>query len=73
MTQSQRNPGQMAAMAALLAAVVCWCFNGSVAVAQSATGLHHSEQHDFRSVTLASGLNHPWGLAFLPDGGILLT
>ncbi|MEQ8354402.1 MAG: PQQ-dependent sugar dehydrogenase [Kiloniellaceae bacterium] len=32
-----------------------------------------SEQADFRLVTLAEGLNHPWGLAFLPDGAILIT
>ncbi len=27
----------------------------------------------FRIVTLAEGLEHPWGMAFLPDGGILIT
>ena len=32
-----------------------------------------SEQHSFRVVTLAEGLHHPWGLAFLPDGGWLVT
>ncbi len=27
----------------------------------------------FRAATLAEGLEHPWGMAFLPDGGILIT
>jgi glucose/arabinose dehydrogenase len=30
-------------------------------------------QQRFRVVTLASGLEHPWGMAFLPDGTILVT
>jgi len=32
-----------------------------------------SEKHEFRIVTLVEGLGHPWCLAFLPDGRILLT
>lgn len=32
-----------------------------------------SERHDFRLVTVVEGLEHPWGLAFLPDGDILVT
>jgi glucose/arabinose dehydrogenase len=32
-----------------------------------------SEQAAFRAVTLAKGLDHPWGMAFLPGGGILIT
>jgi glucose/arabinose dehydrogenase len=32
-----------------------------------------SEKHDFRLVRIHSGLSHPWAVAFLPDGGFLLT
>ncbi|MGK7392627.1 MAG: PQQ-dependent sugar dehydrogenase [Candidatus Cyclobacteriaceae bacterium M2_1C_046] len=28
---------------------------------------------EVKVVTLASGLNHPWGMAFLPDGRLLVT
>ena len=32
-----------------------------------------SERHAFVAETLATGLEHPWGLAFLPNGGFLVT
>ncbi len=32
-----------------------------------------SENGDLRVETVASGLDHPWGLAFLPDGRMLVT
>ena len=32
-----------------------------------------SEKHSVRVVTVADGLRHPWGLAFLPDGSMLVT
>ena len=32
-----------------------------------------AEQHKLRAVVVAAGLSHPWSMAFLPDGGILVT
>lgn len=32
-----------------------------------------SQEHSFRVVTLVTGLEHPWSLAFLPDGRILVS
>lgn len=43
----------------------------TVAEAQAQT--YCSEEHAFRVVTIAAGLDHPWSLAFLPDGAMLVT
>ena len=32
-----------------------------------------AEQHKVRAVVVARGLVHPWSLAFLPDGNMLIT
>jgi glucose/arabinose dehydrogenase len=32
-----------------------------------------AEQHKIRVTVLARGLSHPWAIAFLPDGGMLIT
>ena len=34
---------------------------------------YRSDEHAFRVVKLVAGLDHPWGLAFLPDGAMLVT
>jgi glucose/arabinose dehydrogenase len=56
--------------ATIAAALVCLL---TMAPAASAQEIEQSQQHDFRIETLADGLAHPWGLAFLPDGGLLIT
>lgn len=35
--------------------------------------VHQSEHHDFRAVTLIENLQHPWSIAFLPNGDWLIT
>lgn len=35
--------------------------------------IHSSEYHEFALEELAGGMNHPWSLAFLPDGDLLIT
>lgn len=57
-------------IAALLLSVGL-CLSAPPLAAQQS--VERSEQHDFQAVTLAEGLAHPWGMAFLPDGGILIT
>ena len=32
-----------------------------------------AEQHKIRVVVVTKGMSHPWSLAFLPDGGMLVT
>ena len=32
-----------------------------------------AEQHKIRVVIVTKGLSHPWGMAFLPDGNLLVT
>jgi aldose sugar dehydrogenase len=55
----------------LVAAAVALTAVAHRANAQGAT--MHSLEHDYRVVTVAEGLVHPWSMAFLPNGDILVT
>ena len=46
-----------------------------LAVATPVVGqdVHGSIYHDYRIVTVADGLEHPWSMAWLPGGDLLVT
>jgi glucose/arabinose dehydrogenase len=46
---------------------------GAAATACAQSGVHRSEHHAYRVVTVVEGLENPWSLAFLPDGDLLVT
>ena len=52
-----------------IVAAAVWASTALGAFAQT----HSSERHQFRVTTLAEGLEHPWSLAFLPNGDLLIT
>ncbi|MEK9660977.1 MAG: PQQ-dependent sugar dehydrogenase [Alphaproteobacteria bacterium] len=59
--------------ARLLAAVPLAIAVALSAVSPAVGETYQSEKATYRTVTVASGLDHPWSLAFLPDGRMLVT
>ena len=53
-----------------LSVVLCAFVMAECAGAQE---IVESEEHDFRVETFAEGFGLPWGMAFLPDGRLLVT
>ncbi len=56
---------------ALILAWLAWAIGSAQAIGEA--GVIRSEAHNFRVVTLLDGLEHPWSIAFLPDGRWLIT
>ncbi len=53
---------------------LCAVFTGHAAASEGRSiGSFNSEEGGFKLVVLVEGLDHPWGLAFLPDGRLLVT
>jgi glucose/arabinose dehydrogenase len=59
------------AIAALLVAGLALA-GGALVTGQSA-GVHRSTHYDYRVTTVVDGLEHPWSIAFLPGGDMLVT
>ncbi|GAA0589686.1 PQQ-dependent sugar dehydrogenase [Caenispirillum bisanense] len=62
---------RVAPVAAVLAAALL--IAGPPPAPAAAQGVERSQQASFRVETVAGGLENPWGLAFLPDGAMLVT
>ena len=61
------------AFAGALAALLVACMDASTPALSDESGVVTSEQHSFKVVKITDQLEHPWGLAFLPDGRMLVT
>ena len=61
------------AVAALLALALPLIGTAHPAAAAERLGTYESAEHRFRLVKVVDGLEHPWALAFLPDGRMLVT
>ena len=66
---TDRVRGWRRSAAAIFLAAGVWTPASAPAEAQEFS----SEDGPIRVITVASGLEHPWGLAFLPDGRMLVT
>ncbi|MEP3476027.1 MAG: PQQ-dependent sugar dehydrogenase [Hyphomicrobiales bacterium] len=59
-----------------LSAIIVLGTIGAIALSQDpskAEGTHQSEEHEFKVVEYVNWLSNPWGMAFLPNGDILVT
>lgn len=55
------------------AAAIALCLITGASVAQAAEQIIQTQEHAVQITPLVRGLAHPWSLAFLPDGRLLIT
>ena len=74
MPKSRRNAVRAGAAVRALLAIAMLLFGaaGPLAAAER-LGTYETAKQRFHLVKLTDGLEHPWGLAFLPDGRMLVT
>ena len=53
--------------------LIFFVFITAVSFAETAVGTYNSREAAFRLVEIVSGLSHPWAVAFLPGGDLLVT
>jgi aldose sugar dehydrogenase len=58
---------------AVLAAMATSVLIGACTAAPAQDRVFRSTYHDYRVVTVVDGLEHPWSIAFLPGGDMLVT
>ena len=68
-----RGVRTIGALRALLAMVAVLLGAACPLAAAERLGTFESAKHRFHLVKVVDGLEHPWGLAFLPDGRMLVT
>lgn len=56
-----------------LATLMVSCMDASTPALSDETGVFATEKHNFKIVKITDQLEHPWGLAFLPDDRMLVT
>jgi glucose/arabinose dehydrogenase len=66
-----RDPVKMRLSSLMLGALIS--LSGWLQVFAQSSGVFKSEKASFKVVTIAFGLEHPWSMAFLPDGDLLVT
>src|SRR5690606_13840608 len=71
--QGDDMPRTLSILVAALAAAVLPAGAARAQSADAAPAVHRSQHHEFRVVTVADGLQHPWSIAFLPGGDMLVT
>jgi aldose sugar dehydrogenase len=57
----------------ILPALVLASHGPAAGQARGQDQVFRSAHHDYRVVTVVDGLQHPWSMAFLPDGDLLVT